>query len=85
MVEQEEQVQKDEKSYADTIAELKQDFANQMKEMKEQNKKELAERDKIIKDLMTNSYSAKEQEEPEKTDEELAVERVINNINKRRK
>lgn len=84
MAEQEEQVQKDEKSYADTIAELKQDFANQMKELKEQNKKELAERDKIIKDLMTNSYSAKEQEEPEKTDEELAVEKVINNINKRR-
>lgn len=84
MAEQEEQVQKDEKSYAETIAELKQDFANQMKEMKEQNKKELAERDKIIKDLMTNSYSAKEQEEPEKTDEELAVEKVINNINKRR-
>lgn len=84
MAEQEEQVQKDEKSYADTIAELKQDFANQMKELKEQNKKELAERDKIIKDLMTNSYSAKEQEEPEKTEEELAVEKVINNINKRR-
>lgn len=84
MAEQEEQVQKDEKSYAETIAELKQDFANQMKEMKEQNKKELAERDKIIKDLMTNSYSAKEQEEPEKTEEELAVEKVINNINKRR-
>ena len=84
MAEQEEQVQKDEKSYAETIAELKQDFANQMKEMKEQNKKELAERDKIIKDLMTNSYSAKEQEEPQKTEEELAVEKVINNINKRR-
>ena len=84
MAEQEEQVQKDEKSYSETIAELRKDFDNQMRELKEQNKKELAERDRIIKELMTNSYSSQEQEEPEKTEEEQSVERIIKNINKRR-
>lgn len=63
-----------------SVEELVKTFNEKIDKMQAEHKKELADKDDIIRQLIMQNGK----QEPEKTDDEKSVEKIIENINKRR-
>lgn len=63
-----------------SVEELIKSFNEKIDNMQAEHKKELADKDDIIRQLIMQNGK----QEPEKTDDEKSVEKIIENINKRR-